>query len=234
MRIAILLFATAAVAGCVDQEPAATIRVGLRQSSACEAAIARDPRYAPIAVHMPLTGAPATDYQLTDLSRPTADLAAPLADWHDAIRRCRLITLATVSDTAPAAEPSIQAAYVASDRVLDELAAGRLNWGEANQRRDAIALETASGLRVVARTESSGVPGEPSIMVASADTSGDGPSPFWSAVGQFAGDALITILEGVVDAAGSRGGGVHGGHVRAQEPHVAAARPISLHRADHP
>lgn len=130
------------LAACAGSEQFATIRTakdGLQQFVAathtdaeCRAAVARDPRYEVLAVHMPLADIGAAT--LPQMANPGLASAAEIAAL-DAFTRdisdCRQRLLQVADGTLPSFGPILEAAQDKDDETFVKLVAHRLTWGQA-------------------------------------------------------------------------------------------------------
>ncbi len=140
-QTATAVLALSVLVGCSDHYEAQAVRAvaeGQQESATCAAFLRIDPRFKPIAAHMPLDGGPATPIQLADSGTPPKAMTALIAAWQKELVRCRQPTQIAIGVAAPDAVPVIALGYDTSDAVLAALAHGTMTWGEANRNRDAV------------------------------------------------------------------------------------------------
>ncbi len=139
VRMLFVLLAPLALAACQSGADTRAMNEDLLRGQACSARLEADPDNAGLAIHMPPGGAPATAWQREDRARPRAAERAALRRWKIGLDRCRDITVAAVGRFAPDSMLGLRKIYARSDEVIEALARGRLTWGTANRRRDALA-----------------------------------------------------------------------------------------------
>ena len=112
-------------------------------SETCVALMEQEPGHAILARHMPLGGQPATVAQRVDRARPLPAERIALRKWKADLVGCRQPSLQAAGVFVPELGVRLRRNYLLSDEVIDALIAGRTTWGDANQRRDAIAYASS-------------------------------------------------------------------------------------------
>ena len=110
------------------------------RSTVCAALLESKPAYAGIAYHMPIGGKQAAIGQRSDRAFPEAAQRSALRSWKAEFDLCRQPTIEAAAATVPDGIWLLRRNYLISDRVIDDLIRGRITWGEANRKRDAIAI----------------------------------------------------------------------------------------------
>jgi hypothetical protein len=111
----------------------AAFKDAIAQSKQCYDELARNPEFAQLAVHAPLTPAPATLQQLADTATPDEAGVALLGKWYAGAQICRQQILAASRQSFQFLTSVLQQNFSATDEILVRLARRQISYGEANR-----------------------------------------------------------------------------------------------------
>ena len=104
------------------------------EAGQCVAALAENPLFTPLSVHLAIGNSPSTLEQQADTAIATPDEVSLLLKWHLGLQSCHDRYLAVAQEKFGFMVPTTQENYLSYDAVYLKLAKRQITYGDANQQ----------------------------------------------------------------------------------------------------